>query len=69
MGTQARAGAMEAMDSDPSAWMDETLPLELRRELLEKALRSLRRPAAALPSDKPLARSADRPGPTDTDHP
>jgi hypothetical protein len=68
MGTQTRVGAAEARDSDPSAWMDETLPLELRRELLERALRSLRSPVAA-DADKPLTRSTDHAAPKKQEHP
>jgi hypothetical protein len=67
MGTQARVGAAEAVDSDPSSWMDETLPLELRRELLERALRSLRSPVAA-EGDKPVTRNTDHPAPKRQEH-
>jgi hypothetical protein len=69
MGTQTRVGTVEAPDSDPSAWMDETLPLELRRELLEKALRSLRSPMAKAHPEKPPAHSTDHPGQPDAKHP
>jgi hypothetical protein len=69
MGNQARVGAAEAPDSDPSAWMDETLPLERRRELLERALRGLRSAQARTPSDQPLTRSTDHPERPDPDHP
>jgi hypothetical protein len=69
MGIQARVGASEAVDSDPSSWMDETLPLELRRELLERALRSLRNPSAAGERDgKPLTRGTDHPVSDKPDH-
>jgi len=61
MGNQARVGAAEAADSDPSAWMDETLPLEMRRELLERALRSLRSPQAQAQAERSATRSSDHP--------
>jgi hypothetical protein len=63
MGIQTRVGPAEAAASDPSSWMDETLPLELRRELLERALRNLRSPAAAADRDAPLTRGTDHPRP------
>jgi hypothetical protein len=69
MGNQARVGAAEAADSDPSAWMDETLPLEMRRELLERALRALRSPQARTQPEQPLTRSTDHPERPDPDHP
>jgi hypothetical protein len=69
MGNQARSGAAEAADSDPSAWMDETLPLEMRRELLERALRGLRSPQARTAPERPATRGSDRPERPDPDHP
>jgi hypothetical protein len=69
MGNQARVGAAEAADSDPSAWMDETLPLEMRRELLERALRGLRNPQAQTPPERAATRSSDHPERPEPDHP
>ena len=68
MGNQARVGAAEAADTDPSAWMDETLPLEMRRELLERALRSLRSPQARTQPEA-ATRSSDHPERPEPDHP
>jgi hypothetical protein len=68
MGIQVRVGAAEQADSDPSSWMDETLPLERRRELLERALRSLRTPpAGAAQPGHPATRSTDHPGSAPSD--
>jgi len=49
--------------------MDETLPLEIRRELLERALRGLRSPQARTQAEQDAPRGGDHPERPDPDHP